>query len=805
MKRKILEPKFGYIRAERKKGRIKNGMLICISILFAFVGYSVYNYGITKLTEIVQKYKSIAEDVMKDSSEEDFSLSSNSIIYASDGSVLADLHRDENSIYLAYASMPEDIINAFVAIEDKSFYQHSGVDWKATAYAGVSEILTKGNSSRGGSTITQQLVRNKYLTFERSYERKLKEIFIALEMEKKYSKEQILEYYVNNINYANGYYGIASAASGYFGKSIDKCTTAEIAFLCAIPNNPSLYNPYTKFDNVMTRRNTILHEMYSDGWITKDNYLSSLKETPTLKEASTPFYNYESSYAIDCASRYLMKLNGFKFKYSFDTMEEYKEYYENYYTNFELARDQLYRGGYTIKTSIVPDVQSELQRIINDEMKDLTTVAEDGIYVYQAAGTVIDNSTGKVIAIVGGREQDDVTDTGVQTLNRAYQAYKQPGSTIKPLIVYAPSLECNFTPDSIVSDTPIEDGPKNSSNSYLGNITLRKAVEKSKNVVAWRLFDKLGAKTGLAYAQKMKFARITPNDYFNPASLGGLYYGVTTVEMASGYATLANQGVYREPTCIVDIVGYDKKSIYKEAKRKRIYSSKASEYMTDILTGVAVSGTAAGLSIGDNMPVACKTGTTNNSTTGWFCGYTPYYSCAVYVGADDNTPLNNLWGATYPCRIWKDIEEYLCKNKAVVAFNLEHIQQTEFDTIAEDLVETVASSDEVSTPIYVDPNVNMHPIKPEDVEDVHDSVEEPRKPTNKPTNKPIEVLDELDSEPEQDDFDFEFVDDYEDESTAEEPITEPEIPSESESSESENSESEGSETESSEIEFSEME
>ena len=231
---------------------------------------------------------------------------------------------------------------------------------------------------------------------------------------------------------------------------------------------------------------------------------------------------------------------------------------------------------------------------MNDALKGFKEKTKDGTYKLQGAATCIDNETGFVVAIVGGRKQKSTTG---YTLNRAFQSYRQPGSCFKPVAVYTPALERGYTPNSIVDDSRFKGGPSNSGNSYLGKITLRRAIEKSKNVVAWKIFKEITPKVGLSYPLKMHFANIVDNDYYLSASLGGLTNGVTTVEMASAYATIANDGVYREPTCIKKITDSEGNVILKNngTKRKgtKVYEKNAARSMTDILTGVLTSGTAA--------------------------------------------------------------------------------------------------------------------------------------------------------------------------------------------------------------------
>lgn len=648
----------------KNKKRFRWLKLVFLSVSLLFLS-SVLVLTVLYAPKLVS-YAKEAKATVDASSSEDFRKDNNSYIYDDTGNQLAKLYSDRDVKYVKYDDLPEGILDAFVAIEDKRFYNHKGVDWLSTSKAFFLLITNKGEITRGGSTITQQLARNVFLSFETSYERKAKEIFLAIYLEKKYSKNEILEFYINNINYANGYYGIGAAAQGYFGKDVDELEIQEIAFLCAIPNNPTYYNPRQNFSNTITRRNTILKEMYDQNFLSDSQYQAAVNSEITLVAQQEEFYNYESSYAIHAAVLAFMRMQGFEFQYSYETMDAYQEYRNDYEEAYGEAKQLLCTGGYKINTSINQEAQQNAQKAVDETLADLEERTEEGEYLYQGACTVIDNETGLVIAIVGGRSQDT---NGIRTLNRAYQSNKQPGSTIKPLAVYTPALESGYTADTMVTDQAISNGPSNADGKYLGRMTMRRAVEKSRNTVAWSLMDQLTPEYCLSYIQDMQFGKIVPDDYYDSAALGGLTYGVTTVEMASGYCTLANSGIYQEPTCITGILDADGNEVYSSGTPKRVYDENAANWMTDILTGVATDGTAKGLTVGDGMPVACKTGTTNNQTCGWFCGYTPYYTVAVYVGADMNIALNNLWGSTYPCAIWKAIQEYLCQDKEIIAFH----------------------------------------------------------------------------------------------------------------------------------------
>jgi len=284
-------------------------------------------------------------------------------------------------------------------------------------------------------------------------------------------------------------------------------------------------------------------------------------------------------------------------------------------------------------------------------------VSDEGTYNMQAAGTCIDNKTGNVVAIVGGRTQD----ISGYTLNRAYQSFRQPGSSIKPILVYLPAFEKGYTPDSMLVDEAIEDGPKNYSGGYAGNVSIRYAVMKSINTIAWKLLDEITPTVGLSYLKEMNFARIEEDDYRNASALGGFTTGVSSVEMAAAYATIENDGVYRYPTCITKITTADGEIVYQNQQEgKQIYKENAARMMTNVLKSVMTDGTGKGLGI-STTPTAGKTGTTNDYKDGWFCGFSTYYTTSIWVGCDMPKEVEGLTGSSYPGKIWHEYMENIHK------------------------------------------------------------------------------------------------------------------------------------------------
>ncbi|MBO6150448.1 MAG: transglycosylase domain-containing protein [Clostridium sp.] len=620
-----------------------------------------------KLYPIYEDYRKQTENIVAESDLSTFRLQEASYIYDTNGSIIAKLTGDEDSSYLPYEEIPENAINAFVAIEDRTFWENPGIDVRGILRVMVDYVRSDGGEMHGASTITQQLARNRFLTREVSIERKLKEMLIALDLTEKYTKEQLMEFYVNDINYANYYYGLEAAAKGYFNKSADQLTLSQTAYLCAIPNRPTYYNPYNHPERAVERRNKILSDMKDMGYITDSQYQEAVNEEMVVERQKVPMHNYETTYAIDCAIRFLMRRDGFEFRYGFRNEDEYKQYTKHYNEVYEQERNALYTGGYSLYTSLDPVKQQNLQDAIDSGLSFDTKVSDSGVYALQGAATALDNDSHKVVAIVGGRTQEITT----YTLNRAFQSFRQPGSSIKPVVVYTPALENGWKSNTTVTDIDVDAAKEPGvSARNLGGATmpLRSAVERSRNGVAWSIYDNLTPQLGLAYLTQMRFDHIVPQDYYPATALGGFTYGVTTEEMAGAYSALVNSGTYREPTCIVRLVNNEGTDIFEEYPALQVYQQTSADMMVDIMKGVVTRGTAASMGWNNRVQAAGKTGTTNGSKDGWFCGVTPYYTVTVWVGYDRPKRLSSLYGGTYPAQIWKKAMLSLTEDRADVQF-----------------------------------------------------------------------------------------------------------------------------------------
>ncbi|MCD7981867.1 MAG: transglycosylase domain-containing protein [Clostridiales bacterium] len=650
-------------------------LAVCIVIVAVFLAANFMLYRQTG--ETLVSISRDAKELVENSTEDDFKYAETSYIYSADGTKIAELAEDTDATFLTYDEIPADVVNAFVSVEDRTFWTNSGVDMKGIARVCVNYVRTRGEVAEGASTITQQLARTVFLSNEKTMLRKIREIFIARELTKKYSKEEIMTFYCNTCCFANGIYGVEDAAETYFGESVDDLTLSEIAYICAIPNRPEYYNPLKAPENALTRRDKILDDMEECGYITSAECEEAKEQTIQVAEVEEDdtFYNYETTYAINCAVRYLMKLDGFEFQYEFDTDEEYEEYNDEYDEYYAQAKHKLYTGGYEVYTTIDLEAQSDLQEILDEQLEFSEDLTDDGIYELQGAMTVIDNETGKVVAIIGGRSQEDISN--VYSLNRAYQGYAQPGSSFKPLAVYTPALNDGYTASSTLTNIDV-DTAKNSTSSTISSMsgtkmTLRRAVEKSENGCAYWLFNQITPSVGLSYVTDMCFTKIVPDDYTLSAALGGLTYGVTTVEMANAYSTLENHGEYTQTDCLEAIYDSDGEDIYEEPETKTVYDRSAADAMTDILEGVLTSGTASSAkwSSYSDIAAAGKTGTTNDYKAGWFCGYTPYYTIAVWVGCDTPKTISGLQGNTYPLYIWTAAMLYMTDGLDAMDFDLE--------------------------------------------------------------------------------------------------------------------------------------
>ena len=581
-----------------------------------------------------------------DISLDDFSLSESSTVYDSEGNVLATLSGSENRIWVDYEDIPEDLEHALVAIEDKRFYDHKGVDWYRTVGA-VFNMFLGMRDNFGGSTITQQLIKNLTGDNEVTVQRKLVEIFRALEFEKKYDKEEIIEWYLNAVFFGEGCNGIYTAAQTYFGKEPSELSLAECASIVGIVNLPTYYSPFYSVENNKTRQETVLREMYEQGYITYDEYTQAVNEELVFVRSETEvgtqeIYSYYVEAVIDDVISDLMEMRG---------------------VNYETAQRLLYSGGYQIYTCCDSRIQGIMDTYYDnlDNFPNLYAVTSQQL---QSAMVIIDPYTGNIVAMRGGVGEKNAN----LILNRATDTTRPPGSSIKPLSVYTPGLDLGIiTQNTLVIDgNPADPGytlehfswyPRNASLTYTdGPATIRKGLISSLNTVAVQILDKLGLETSYSYLEDVfGFTTLVDADYNpSPLALGELTNGVTVREMAQAYCTLVNDGTFVESRTYSQVLNSNGDIVLDNPIQQRDgVRANAARNMLDMMVGSVTSGTSMGAGF-YGMEVAGKTGSSGDFKDRWFAGMTPYYVGVVWTGHD--IPVTNgVRGTNLSITIWRNI------------------------------------------------------------------------------------------------------------------------------------------------------
>lgn len=567
----------------------------------------------------------LTEDI--DVSLSDYQLSESSIIYcetsAGEYKELATLHGSENRIWVDLEDIPDYLVKALVAIEDHRFYEHKGVDWYRTVGA-MFTMLTGGDDSFGGSTITQQLIKNLTGNKEVTVQRKLIEIFQALEFEKKYDKDEIIEWYLNAVYFGEGCDGIYTAAQKYFGKEPSQLTLAESASIVGIVNLPTYYSPFYSEENNKERQETVLRRMYELGYISYDEYEQAKNEQLVFTRsdnevADQEIYSYYVEAVIKDVTEDLMEQKGI----SQDT-----------------ARQLLYNGGYRVYSCLDPYIQECVDNVYLD-VENFPKPYRANDQQLQSAMVIMDPYTGEVVAMSGGVGEK----TGNLVLNRATDALRAPGSSFKPLAVYAPAIELGLiTPSTLVNDAPREEVemsqnqwyPNNSDFKYRGIIDIATGVRLSLNTVAAQVLDKLGLDASTNFLKnKLGITSLVPDDYnYASLALGELTNGISVLEMAQAYCTFDNSGIFTEARTysrVTDAAG----NIVLDNQPKTHVAMKSSTAtnITSLLFSAANYGTGSE-SIFSGQAIAGKTGTSSYNWNRWFAGYTPYYVGVVWTGFD---------------------------------------------------------------------------------------------------------------------------------------------------------------------------
>jgi penicillin-binding protein 1A len=569
--------------------------------------------------------------------------------------IIDKLHANENRTIVTLDQIPTQLQEAFIAIEDKRFYSHFGVDIYRVFGAARVNIKT-GKYSQGFSSITQQLIKKVYLTDEKALKRKVVEMYYAILLERSFTKDQILESYLNTIPLGHNMAGVKEAALYYYGKDLDQLTLAENAMLAGITNNPSLYSPYRHFDNATKRKELILGEMLKQDRISKEQYDQAMSEEIKLSKVETEVV---TSYFADMVIH--------------DVLEAIEN--ELGYTEEE-AQLKLFNGGLKIVATIDTDIQNKLEASFKKETVFPKSKEDaNGNLQPEAAAIVIDHTTGQVKAVMGGR-----SEKVRRGLNRATQSLRQPGSTIKPLAVYAPALDNGYTVATVVDDAPVTYGnysPQNYGGTFKGLVTVREAIQHSLNVVAVKIVQDIGPARSMDYLKKFGITTLVEKQDANgradmglgSLALGGVTKGIKPIEMAAAYSVFPNKGVYNKPISFTKIYDKDGNLIFEnKVVKERVVSEQVAYLMVDIMQGVVNGGTGGRAAL-SNMPVGGKTGTTTDNLDAWFVGYTPYYTTAVWMGHDEPKNLG-FTGGNYPAMLWKDIMSSVHKDLKTRKFDM---------------------------------------------------------------------------------------------------------------------------------------
>ena len=735
------------VKVRRKIGVVFGKiLLICVLII-----------GVVGVSTVVGAVKGILASAPDISAVDVIPTGFSTTVLASDGSEIATLVAEgSNRRSVTLDEIPKDLQHAVVAIEDERFYEHNGIDLKGIARALVADLKSM-DFTQGASTITQQLVKNNVLSeqwesentgdiskiekMERQVQRKIQEMYIAVELEKKVDdKDWILENYLNSINLGNNTLGVQAAAERYFGKDVSDLTLSECAVIAGITKNPSRYNPILYPKQNAKRRKMVLDAMKKQGYITQKQYDEAMADDvyDRISEHNSGFETSMNSYfvdsVIDDVFNDLVKVKGYSesdaykaiyqggltikstqnldiqkicdeevanagnyevgTKYSFilsfqvkkadgsfktytnQTMLSYykaknkNQDYSINYSSEEACRDAIakYEKDVLEKGDKLVDNDAFVQEEGVDEKGDKLVDNSEYIFITaqpQVAMTIMDQSTGEVQAIVGGRGDK----AGNRTWNRATKTTRQPGSTFKIIACYAPALDAGgMTLASVEDDAPFTVGSKTYSNydhTYKGFTNLRTAITRSMNIVTVKTLQDIGVDLGYQYAEDFGFTTLDENDKNLGISLGGLTKGVTNLELTSAYAAIANQGEYIAPSFYTQVLDHDGNVILDNTKTKerhRVVKEETAWLLTDAMKDVMTAGTGTRAYFGSGMVQAGKSGTTTSNRDALFAGFTPYYTCVVWGGYDDNSKQMGGAGTSYPKNLWRSVMKRVHEN-----------------------------------------------------------------------------------------------------------------------------------------------
>lgn len=580
------------------------------------------------------------------------------VFYDLTGEVASKVSANKNE-GIPIQEVPEALKNAVIAIEDHRFYQHRGVDFIGITRALIRDIKARG-MVEGGSTITQQLTKNTLLTSQKTLKRKVDEVFLAMKIEKEYTKPEILQMYLNQIYFGDGAWGIKQAARNYFAKEVKELSLSESALLAGLIKAPSALNPYRNLKKATERRNLVLTQMKKLGHISNEEYGRAINEVVILNDIGSDPFRGKYPYYVDQVFEEAIKVYGF-------------------------SQDELLTGGYQIFTELDPMMQASMEKTYQNDA--LFPSGKDQLV--QSGGVLVDPQTGGIRAIVGGRGEHTF-----RGYNRASHLKAQPGSTIKPLVVYTPALEAGWKMTDMLKDEPMSFGeyePSNHNHQYAGQVPMYKAVLESKNISAVWLLNEIGIEKGLASIERFGI-QLEKGDRNLSLALGGLENGVSPLEIAEAYSVFPNKGIRTKAHVIKKIIDSEGNIVAKwEEKQEKVLSKSVADKMTSMLLGVVDHGTGKNAKI-PGREIAGKTGSTQVPIEGisgvkdqWFVGYTPQLVGAIWVGYDKTDKDHYLkttsgGGATV---VFREIMKEVLKNTEAESFHVPHIdhliKKSEFD------------------------------------------------------------------------------------------------------------------------------
>lgn len=663
-------------KAPRRKGLAKGTLLTAGRLLATAIMVMIITGCIVACVLTVYILGFIKQDNNVDLNN--ISLNYTSIIYVEEKESgefyeLQRLHGKENRIWVEIDQMPKYLQHAVVALEDKRFYEHQGVDWQRTAAAFVNQFVPILKGNQGGSTLTQQLIKNITGEDEVRVERKVKEIFSALALSKKFSRDQILEAYLNTVAFGNNTNGVQAAANLYFNKDVSELTLAECASIISITQNPTKFDPFTRPENNVARRNDALYFMHEQGYITDREYEQALKEelvtdrTQAVQKLNSS-NNWFVDYLIEAVISDLMAEKGITYRQ---------------------AESLLFRSGYRIYTTMDTEIQSYLDEnyLIGNKIFPKVTNKE-----YPESAFVVMDKNGKILALAGS----DREKTGDRMFNRATEAVRHPGSTIKPISAYLQGFETNLiTWSSMWDDNPIEykgsTYPRNYYGTYLGNITIDEAVRRSTNTIPVKIIQAITPQRSFDFLKNRLGvdSLVAPEDIdLGPMALGGMNKGMTPLELAGAYQVYANGGMFTRPYCYTRVEDSGGNIVLeKDTSAERVISYETSTIVNKLMQRVtsAPLGTGTAANLG-TMPVAGKTGTSSDDKDQWFVGITPYYIGVVWLGYDHPQQIRYTSLPYPPPVLWKNVMRDLHEGLDPVQFDASpNVVSMNYCTVSGDL------------------------------------------------------------------------------------------------------------------------